>query len=248
MRWLVKRSWLVAFLSLAAVAGCGGHGPKVQHGDIEVFYKEGATKEEADRLGSHLAKAWGGMGAGRRSVQLTKPEGNYQFRLVVKPELQTDDKTLRALEIDGARVSRDVFGGVPIEVHSCDEHFKTVKALPHRPDLRYGVVEKGVEVFYAAKEDEADARRLALFVAKDQAPGAGNSVSLKLARRGDVNEVYLVFRQELLKTPGLLAELAQETRQMSREIFKGAPVELHLCDEVLNVVQVVSPDDKGGKK
>ena len=54
----------MVFLLVFAVGGCG-YGPKVQRGGLEVFYTDGATKEEADRLLTYLIKTWGDTGEHR---------------------------------------------------------------------------------------------------------------------------------------------------------------------------------------
>ena len=72
MSRLLLRScaYLAIALFLPLAGGCG-YGPKVESGNIEVYYKDGATKAEAERLSAYLNKLWAGPG-GKRSVQLTK--------------------------------------------------------------------------------------------------------------------------------------------------------------------------------
>src|SRR5437899_2989339 len=116
---LLSRQRIVSVfaLSLLVISGCG-HGSKVQHGNIEVFYTQGATKAEAERLGAYLVKAWSNP-SNRRSVQLKKSGDGYQFRMVVKKEFQGNLAALKGLEFDAARISRDVFDGAAVEVHAC---------------------------------------------------------------------------------------------------------------------------------
>jgi membrane associated rhomboid family serine protease len=203
-----------------------GFGSSVQHGDIEVFYTEGATKTEADRLGAYLVKAYG-PSTGRRSVQLKKTTDGYLFRMVVKKEIQKDPKTLKQLEFDGARISRDVFDGAAVEVHACDEHLKTLMKFPPRPDIRYGVVEGKVEVFFAAGVDKRDAQRLAKYLSglfKD----APAQVSFKLAQRGGIKEIYMVGKQEMLKDPAVISDL-RESGTTSLSAYSRAPVSKCTC-------------------
>lgn len=224
-----------AALLIFLLSGCGGHGPKVQHGSIEVFYVDGATKEDADRLGAYLTTQWGAGGA-KRSVQIKKAGDGYQLRMVVRKEFQKDDKTLEALVFDGARVSRDIFAGAPVEIQACDEHFTTIKTMPPRADVRYGVVERQIEVFYAAEADKEDALRLARHLA-GQAP----ALTLKLARRGPVVEVHLVTLPDAHKQPDVMADMRRARAELAANVFRGAAVELHLCDDRLNPVHVLRP-------
>jgi hypothetical protein len=227
----------LGFILTFGLAGCGGYGSKVEHGNIEVFYTEGATKEEADKLGAYLAKQPEAAGE-RRSVQLKKPGGNYQFRMVVKEEFRKDAKTQRALEFEGARISRDVLAGAAVETHICDDRFNTLQTLPPRADMRYGVLVDKIEVFFPEGFDKAEAQSFA----KDSAtelPGA--AVTFKLARRDKTVEVHMAARPELVKDAGLQAELRRRCRDLSTRVFEGAPVEFHLCDELLNVLEIVRP-------
>jgi membrane associated rhomboid family serine protease len=223
-------------------------GSKVQHGDIEVFYKDGATKTEADRLGAYLVKAWGVFPKGRRTVQLKKTSDGYLFRMAVMKEFQKDPKTLKQLEFDGAMISRDVFDGAAVEVHACDEHLKTLMKMPPRPDVRYGVVDGNAEVFFAADVDKSDAQRLARHLSNlfKDAPAMASSkeaqlVSFKLAQRGQIREVHMVINQEVLKDPAVIADLREVRKDIADNVFKGATVEMHLCDELLKVVRVLEP-------
>jgi hypothetical protein len=231
---------VVVLVPMIAVTG-GGHGSKVQHGNIEVFYTEGATKAEADRLGAYLVKDPAGAGH-RRSVQLKKTADGYQFRMPIKKEFQNDQKALQVLQFDGARISRDVFDGAAIEVHACDLHLKTLKIFPPRPDVRYGVVDGKIEVFFAANVEKADAQQLAKYlvtaVGGEPAPAP---ITFKLARRGAIWEVHMAVGQEVLQDPAVIADLHQARNDIAVNVFKGRTVEMRLCDNLLNVVRVLEP-------
>ena len=227
-------------LSLLSAAGCGGHGARVKHGNIEVFYVDGTTQAEAYRLGAYLLETWDAGADGRRSVQLKKTTDGFQFRMVVKKEFQIDDKALRKLEVHAAKISRDVLDGAAVEVHACDEHLQTLKVYPPRPDVRYGIVEGMAEVFYAATADKEDADRLAKYLGKKVAD-APAQVTFKLARRDAIVEVHMVTNQDLLKDPQIIAGLRNERKDIAANVFPGATVELHLCDPLLNVLQILEP-------
>jgi hypothetical protein len=211
-------------------------GPKVEHGNLEVYYTSGATKAEADRLAGYLVKTESTTDP--ISVQLKKTAEGYQFRMVFKKEFQKDRKALKQLEILGAMISRDVFDGAVIEVHACDEHFRTLEARPPRADIRYGVVVGKVEVYFAADINKADAQRLAKYIASLQG-GDPTRLFFKLARRGPIMEVHMVVRQEALHDPTASADLRQLRNDIAANVFKGATVEMHLCDELFNVVRVL---------
>lgn len=211
--------------------------PHVQHGNITVSYTQGATKAEADRLGAYLVKKWGAQISGA-SVEIRRMAGDYQIRMVVKKEFQNDVKMLRQLEFDGARISRDVFAGAAVEVHACNEYWKTLRVVPPHPDLRYGVVEKTVEVFHSAAIDKSNAERLAkFFVSRQQAAQA--AATIKLVRRGEIVEIHMTVKAQLEgKT---LKQLEFDGARISRDVFAGAAVEVHACDEYGDIIKVIRP-------
>jgi hypothetical protein len=242
LRNLMAGILCVALVLLGAVGVSARHSDiaemsaKVQQGNIEVFYAKGATKQEAERLADYLTRTW--APTAKITVKVTKASDGYQFHMVVKQEFQNNEQILKQLVFDGARMSRDVFNGAPVEVIVCDDHLRALRSVPPRADLRHGLREDKVELFYSADIDRDDARRLARHVSK---LFHGNPVSLKLAQRGDVKEVHLVFRPEMLSNPAVIAELGQVRNGISTEVFSGTAVELHLCDAQFNVIQVLKP-------
>lgn len=227
---------MMAALVLFAVGGCGKHGPKTSHGTVDVHFTDGVTKAEADTVGDYLRRTWG-EAPFRRTVQLKKKDDGYVFRMVVKKEFLTDEATLNKLAFDAARISRDALGSAPVELHACDANLETVKVIPPRPDVRYSVVDRKVEVFYPAKTDKDDAEKLAKYLTAIM--GNEAIVSFKLARRDKVNEVHMVTNPEALKQPEIIEALKKDRKAIADNAFKGQPTELHLCDDVFNTVLVL---------
>jgi membrane associated rhomboid family serine protease len=212
---------------------------RVRHGNIDVFYTQGVTKDEADRLGAYLAKTWH-ESPDRRSVRLQKTATGYRVSLVIKPEFQKDERTAGVLALEGARISRDVFAGAAVEVDACDERWNVLRTCPPRPDIRYGVVEGRAEVFFATEADRADAQRLAEYLGQMLPPAPGR-VIFKLARRGAVVVVCMVFDPARLNDPADIAALREDRKDIAANVFPGLPVELAVCDDLLNVVRVIEP-------
>lgn len=206
-------------------------------GNFEVAYSGGASKSDAERLAAYLSANWAAA-PGRVSVQIKKADEGYLFRVVVKKEFQADKKNLKDLEFEAARISRDVFGGAAVQLEACDEYFRTVQVLPPRPDTRYGIVRGNAELFFATGVNQKDAERLADFLS-GMVGGAPSRVTFKLARRGETVEVHLVFRQELLKDRNVIASLHADLDNIAANVFPGAAVEMHLCDDSLNPVKIL---------
>ncbi len=211
------------------------HGPAAVSGAVDVYYLEGATHAQAKAVADAYAKQAKGE---RASLQIKKNVGQYQLRFVIRKEFHNDESSQRSLEIFAARCSRDCFNSVPVEVHVCDEHFRTVNVLPPRGDLRFGVVNAPIEVFFGDKMDQASAELLAKHFADLKVE---NAMTLKLAKREEVFEVYLVIQVGKLNDPGILEGFRTEQKLIAERVFNGEPVELHLCDPQLRVVRVIEP-------
>lgn len=218
----------------------GGYGSKVTNGTIEVYYKDGATKEEAERLAAHLATIWPAT-PDRRSVQISKNGDAFRFRMVVKPEFHNDSKFLANLGIFGAQLSRSVFNGVAVEVEACDQSLNTVKAIPVPADFRHGIVRGKIELFHSAAVSKEDATKLMDFLEKDFAAAPAPLLTFTLGKRGGTHVVSMGFNMELLKQPEVLAELRGFRERLSKIIFNGEPLELQTCDDSFNVTETFKP-------
>ena len=218
----------------------GGFGSKVTNGHIEVYYKDGASKEEAERLAAHLAKLWA-VATEARSVQLTKNGDAYRFRMVVKKEFQNDAKMLDQIGIVGARIARDVLNGANLEVEACDERLNTVKGIPIPEDFRHGFVRGKIELFHSATASKPDATKLMDFLEMEFAAAPAPLLTFALGKRGATHVVSMAFKQELLKQPEVLAELRVYRERLSKTVFNGEPVELQTCDDSFNVTETFKP-------
>ena len=117
-----------------------------------------------------------------------------------------------------------------------------------KPSAQWGKVLKcgnGGNLFYTSDVTEEEARRLRDYFLKiktfqDEPP------IVQLARKGNVYEVRMVVDKEVIEkelppevmgpveAAGLLAE------EVSKEVFNGAKVEWHLCDDKLKTLRIGS--------
>lgn len=232
----------VTLVSLGAVGVSARHPgiaemfAKIQQGNIDAYYSNGATKQDAERLAAFLARTWAPKSM--ITVKITKGAEAFQFHMVIKQEFQNNEKLLKQLVFDGVRISHHVFDGAPVEVIVYDDHWKPLRSVPPRADFRHELVEGKTELFYPAEINFDEAQRLASHISK---LFNGGPAMLKLAQRGDVKEVHLMFRQDKLNDPAVIAGLHQIRNSLSVEVFPETAVELHLCDEAFNVLQVLKP-------
>ena len=87
------------------------------------------------------------------SVQLLKPRERLQFRMVVLDSFQTDKQYHAAVRALVDKMSREVFGGEPVDVHLTDVGFVTLKIVrfnkPHGHGHGHGHGIHGSDIVYA---------------------------------------------------------------------------------------------------
>ncbi len=111
------------------LASCTDYGEKVTYNGTDVYYKDGATLEDADKLGAYLEEAEFADGV-EKSVMIVKNEGgNYVFRMVVQEGAEEGNDTMFQLMAMG--ISMGAFDNQPIDVDLCDNTFQTLKTIPY---------------------------------------------------------------------------------------------------------------------
>lgn len=95
----------------------------------QLFYKAPVSETEAKRLGLYLVenKFFNGE---PKSVQITKTNEKYVFRMVLKKGFQPSAFMKESARVFGSQVSQVVFQSAPVEVQVCDDRFKTISILP----------------------------------------------------------------------------------------------------------------------
>ncbi len=127
MKKLLK---VLGFLALVFVAyvvlSIEGYGEKLEFNGTDVYFTEEVTEAEAQKLGEYLVEAEFADG-GSKSVQLSKRDSVYLFRMVVRDGIVEDsanDVTLLAMTY---ALSLAVFDGAPVELEACDDVFETLR-------------------------------------------------------------------------------------------------------------------------
>jgi hypothetical protein len=127
------------FLSLVlaiALTSCTNYGKKVKSGNIEVYYKDGITEDQAKKTADLFYKAIQSSNPGsdgRKSFQLTKPTDTVLLKMVVdedKLKLMTDNESFYAIQ---GLVSDSIFNGNPVNLTLTDNTFKGLRTLAFKP-------------------------------------------------------------------------------------------------------------------
>jgi hypothetical protein len=117
---------------LVLLTGATNYGMLLKVNQADLYYTSAVSIEDAARLQNFLIQSKI-CGDKQISMQLTKSGKMLQFRMVVKPGFDKDESYLSTVQEMGATLSAHVFGGVPLEVHLCDDQFRTLRVVPAAP-------------------------------------------------------------------------------------------------------------------
>lgn len=123
----------ITILFTLLLSGCSGEdfGAKLNFGDNnELYYTDIVKVSKAQALGDYLInEGFFKEDDNERSVQLDKTGTTYEFRIVIKKGLEQDDDTIDILKIFTTELSDNVFDGASVDIHLCDDTFKTLRVV-----------------------------------------------------------------------------------------------------------------------
>jgi len=123
----LKMKKLLPLLSIFLFFSCSELGEKLTFDGTEVYYNDGVTIEQAQKLGEYLIESKFTDGS-EKSVQLVKDDttGNLIFRMIINKTVDKNDVMFKDF---AQSISKDIFNGKPVDMHLCDNKFKTLKVL-----------------------------------------------------------------------------------------------------------------------
>ncbi|WP_337040491.1 hypothetical protein [Emticicia sp. 17c] len=122
-----KHKFLI--LVFAILCGCANYGEKVSFTNLDVFYKDGATRVQAQKLGDWLISEGFTEDGGNKTVQLVKNGNTMVFRMVIKKGLENDEKLIDLMRGFCDSLSENVFNGQRVEINLCDKYFETLRTV-----------------------------------------------------------------------------------------------------------------------
>lgn len=96
------------------------------------------------------------------------------------------------------------------------------------------------ELYYQEPVTEAEARRLGEYLVQS-GYFAGREITVQLRRQQNTYQVRMVVQKQFMNDPNYRRTFTDFGRQIGQNVFPGQRIELHLCDEQLQTVQVISP-------
>ena len=238
--------YLILALICVTSVGCGPNfGDKIFVKKTEIFYKDGATKADAEKLGKQL-EAMGFIDDKRKSVQLVKRDSVWEFRMATTKADQTKTDTgplkLYCLELSSA------FDGDEVEVHLCNQKLETqsiVKGLRgKRYELERTIAKKVLRNDYYYTDVELEQVKNFAAIALGTQLDTSSGFIYHLSQPEKVVEIRMAH-PKAAKGDRRLATAARSTaKAASNKIFGGKQVDVLICDQFFQTQNSYSSTNK----
>ena len=235
----MKKYLTIMFLIslLPILQGCTDYGKMKTYNGVDLYHKAPVTDAEAERLGIYLIGAKFADST-EKSVQITRVGPVYQFRFVIKEANQNDTALFKYFKVFSAELSNEVFNGAPVDIHICDNHFKTIRIFPYE-DLGRKKLFDGVELFYTADIKPAEADSLGNYLIKSEFADGSDKV-VQIAKNGSTYRFSFTVNKGAEEDTVSLKTARLYAGDISKKVFSGAPVEIQLHDTFWTPLKILT--------
>jgi predicted metalloenzyme YecM len=213
------------------IASCNNFGEKVTSGNIEIYYKDGIKKAEAEKTAStlhNLEKSAGNDVSGTKSFQLS----NFQDTVLAKmvsDQAKSKSVIEESFQAIGNIISDSVFQGKPVNLELTNTKFETYRHVTYKKlkdedfaDFGKKYSSEKIELYVQNDMSDTSAQKLADYLNSIMKPAQTVSFQTSLNDNG-------VFVLKMASNPDLAAKVADEAYKqvaslVSTEFLEGKPV------------------------
>ena len=228
-------AWMFAGM-VSLLFACGSpHGQRETFGGGELYYKDGATADDAQKLGNYLLSVGFFDDGSPASAQLVKRGDTYVFRFSANEEAIQDESFARLLRFMSMDISADVFNQAPVDVELTDGNFvarKTVASPGER--TRQGKI----TVYRSNEVDQATADRVTGYIRTAPAIRAEEEHVLSYARRGDDFIFEILLPEDVAKSPDAATAYKLLAGLISVYTLQNKPVTLHFLSDDYSIRRI----------
>jgi hypothetical protein len=98
----------------------------------------------------------------------------------------------------------------------------------------------GGDLFYTKNVTAAEANKLGNYLVQDGFY-SGNEISVQLDKSGSTYLFRMVIKEGYDQKQEYIDLMKEYSKQLSKDVFNGAAVEMHMCDKHLKTLKVVNP-------
>lgn len=231
------RKILVLFITILFIS-CSNYGEKLTYSDTDVYYKDGATKQEAEQLGNYLVESGFSSKGKKKSVQLIRDNdsNNLVFRMVVGDGVVDDSSNDFIFKTFATSLSK-LYDNQPIDVHLCNNTFETQKIYAFK-DIPKSIDANATQILYTNNVSLEEVNKLKDYLIKsDFADTTPKTVEFD---KKDGSYLFrMVVKEGFDKKDSNATILKYFGQNISKDAFDGAPLIVHMCNDKLETIRVV---------
>ncbi len=225
---------ITVLFTIAFLVSCANYGEKKVFNGTEVYYKDGVTEAQADKLGESLITS-GFADGGGKSVQFTKDGDQYIFKMVIREEFLNDKSKENVFNIFPKELSN--YMNLPVDLHLCDDSFHTLRV--HKlSDAVQTIMAKATEIRYTKNVTAAEVEKLKEFLIEYGFSDA-RPKTVGLDKENDTYLFKMVLDKSRIEDEATISLLTLFKGELSEKVFNNQPVKVHMCDELMNTLKIV---------
>lgn len=222
--------WLMVFTALV-FDGCGlfsEHGTKLRFGASELYYKDGITAEEADKLGKYLLLQGFFDDENPKTAQITKRNDTYVFRMYTEDDYIKDASFERTIRFAAMDFSTDVFNGAKVDMELTDGRLETQKTI-NAPGTR---MDQGTATIYRSYAvDAATAQKVTDYLVSIGFIGT-KPLTIAYDIEGDDFIYEILTAEGAENNPDVVDANKAIAGLISSEVLNNKPIRMHfLADD-----------------
>ncbi len=226
----------ITFISFLLLISCSNYGEKLVFDGTDVYYNEGVTKEQAQKLGNYLVESEFTDGT-KKSVQMVKDvtTGNLTFKMIASEgEIEGMDMIFKTF---ASQLSKDVFNNEPVDFQLCNDTFEAFKTYSFK-NLDGIVTVDGTGISYTKNVTKSEAQKLGNYL-KESGFTDGSSKTIQLDKEGATYLFRMVVVEGAVNNPESENILRAYGEEISKNAFEGKPLVVHMCDDALKTIKIV---------
>jgi hypothetical protein len=237
---------IVGYVAHEASTTAGVWGNKLIFNGGDLYYTSSVKEAEAKKLGEYLTQGKFFDGS-PKSVQIHKSGDIWEFRVVVKQGYEKDEKNVEIFKKIAVELSKDVFKGVPVDIHLCDPYFKTLRVVNFpksdkgATQSQYGVklIFNAGELYYNQPVTRSEAQKLGQYLVQAKFFD-GTRKTVQINKSGQTYQFRYAIIGGYDQKEEYIDLVKQFSAELSEGVFHNAAVDIHLCDaESFKTLRVV---------
>ena len=250
-------SFSTAGLGLSVIfvfCACTNNGKKVNIEGTkgEVYYLNGATQNEAQKLGNFLKQDGYFGNVKRESVQVDKKNDKYLVTFVYDKDYYQKTPGLEDFFKNYTlRMSQEIFDGKKVDIALADKYFKDFQNIPYdesagnapanSPGETFEVSDYnhrtvGDVNFYWKGLSNVESKPIVDYISQNGA-FSGGTAEIYITKEGDRYILKFPVKDEYLNDTSIISEMEKVAKEIKDNVFPNDPYSFKMTDLHLNPIR-----------